>query len=327
MNCLQFLLVLVVDAGLGCKRGNLEAKVGKQLSQQGNQNQPKDSEVLLIGPGLGSDGKSEVRSLPDLSPLDCNLPVFPDGSYWGYVGRYTSGGVQMCGGQTSKEYVTSSCYLLTSSGYKPMQGLLNPRKGAASIETPLGWWVTGGYDDYTRLDSTELWSNKESPVRLPYGRMEGHCLVNVSQSEILLTGGSTGNYLPNTYLYNTDLGGRLRETEGFSRIGDMKTPRRYHGCSVINDSVVFVAGGEGSGRETEYLDLATLTWVPGPELPVSVGPAQMIGSLLIGRSKIFKLEELGTSTDRQWQWVEKVEKLKNYRRWQRSFVVSKDFCV
>ena len=102
-----------------------------------------DSEVLLIGPGLGSDGKSEVRSLPDLSPLDCNLPVFPDGSYWGYVGRYTSDGVQMCGGQTSKEYVTSSCYLLTSSGYKPMQGLLNPRKGAASIETPLGWWVTG----------------------------------------------------------------------------------------------------------------------------------------------------------------------------------------
>ena len=93
--------------------------------------------VLLIGPGEYSDGKSEVLSLPDLTPLDCNIPVFPGGYYNSYVGRSTSDGVLMCGGRTDGGY-TSSCYLLTSSGYQDMPGLINKRIGAASVVTPLG---------------------------------------------------------------------------------------------------------------------------------------------------------------------------------------------
>ena len=101
-----------------------------------------DPKVLLIGPGFGSDGKSEVLSLPDLTPLDCNIPVFPGGEYLDYVGRSTSDGVLMCGGWTDSG-PTSSCYLLTSSGYQDMPGLINKRSGAASVVTPLGLWVTG----------------------------------------------------------------------------------------------------------------------------------------------------------------------------------------
>ena len=56
----------------------------------------EDPKVLLIGPGRYSAGKSEVLSLPDLTPLDCNIPVFPGGEYHGYVGRSTSKGVLMC---------------------------------------------------------------------------------------------------------------------------------------------------------------------------------------------------------------------------------------
>ena len=102
------------------------------------------SKVLFIGPGIASGGTSEVLSLPDLTPLDCNIPIFPGGEYWGYVGRYTSDGVLMCGGVTSSS-ITSSCYLLTSSGYQEMPGLINKRDSAASVETPLGLWVTGKY--------------------------------------------------------------------------------------------------------------------------------------------------------------------------------------
>ena len=101
-------------------------------------------QVLLIGPGSGSDGRSEVLNLPDLTPLDCNIPVFPDREYHGYVGRSTSDGVLMCGGMTSSGYTSSSsCYLLTSSGYQDMQGLINKRRFATSVVTPLGLWVTG----------------------------------------------------------------------------------------------------------------------------------------------------------------------------------------
>ena len=96
----------------------------------------------MIRPGAGSDGKSEVLSLPDLTPLDCNIPVFPGEKYYGYVGRSTSDGVLMCGGWTNSGY-TSSCYLLTSSGYQEMPGLIHKRFGAASVVTPLGLWVTG----------------------------------------------------------------------------------------------------------------------------------------------------------------------------------------
>ena len=98
--------------------------------------------VLLIGPGEGSKGRSEVLRLPDLTPLDCNIPVFPGGQYYAYVGRSTSDGVLMCGGWASNGD-TSSCYLLTSSGYQDMPGLINERDDAASVVTPLGLWVTG----------------------------------------------------------------------------------------------------------------------------------------------------------------------------------------
>ena len=101
-----------------------------------------EHKVLLIGPGKYSYGKSEVLSLPDLTPLDCNIPVFPGGEYYGYVGRSTSDGVLMCGGYTENG-TTSSCHLLTSRGYQEMPGLINKRRRPASVVTPLGLWVTG----------------------------------------------------------------------------------------------------------------------------------------------------------------------------------------
>ena len=100
-----------------------------------------DSKELLIGPGYGYDGQfslslqSVVLSLPDCSEL------FYDG-YYGYVGRYTSEGLHLCGGRINGKE-SSSCYLLTSTGLKDMPGLLSKRDDAASIMTPQGWWVTG----------------------------------------------------------------------------------------------------------------------------------------------------------------------------------------
>merc|ERR1719376_1991079 len=93
----------------GCQGENVEAKSDKG-----------DPQVLFLGPSKHSEGKSEVLSLPDLKPLDCNIPVFPYGDYYGYVGTSTSDGVLMCGGWRSNVGYTSSCYLLTSSGYQDM---------------------------------------------------------------------------------------------------------------------------------------------------------------------------------------------------------------
>ena len=101
-----------------------------------------DSKLLLIGPGNKAGGRSEVLRQPDLTTLDCKLPVFPDKEYNSYVGRPTSDGVHLCGGETSAGFI-SSCYLLTASGYQDMPALLTKRWDAAAVMTSQGWWVTG----------------------------------------------------------------------------------------------------------------------------------------------------------------------------------------
>jgi len=271
--------------GVGCKEGDKEGEV-KEVSK-----------TFLIGPGYSYDGqfslspKSVVLRLTDCSEL------FDDG-YYGYVGRYTSDGIHMCGGMIDNREA-SFCYLVTTEGLKDMPGLLNKRTFSAAIMTPHGWWVTGGYGGYDEsveqfwydYDTTELWSNNQwqEHVRLPV-KMSDHCMTWVNQSHILLTGGDNfgdkkeGFSSAAAYLYS--------EETGFTRIEDMKTPRSKHGCSVINESLVFVAGGPRNEKRTEYLDLATLKWFHGPELPGYVGTATMMGDILVGGRK-FKLEKLG----------------------------------
>jgi len=312
-----------IEAGQGCLGENMEEK------------DIKEDYILLLGPDNDSDGKSEVLSLPDLTPLNCNIPVFPGGYYQGYVGRSTSDGVLMCGGETKRYEETSSCYLLTSSGYKTMAGLLTKRSRAATVVTPLGLWVTGGWNDGDRyLDTTEIWNNNQSlpHVKLPMA-VYSHCLLSLNTTHVLLTGGTTGFDSSAAFIYS--------EGNGFTRIQDMKTPRYDHGCSVINESTVIVAGGYVSSvysssveeRSTEYLDLTSLTWSPGPELPRDVFEAQMLGPevlgpeigghLLIGDNKIYKLEE-GLAQTRGWT---EVTETKYYMDFRQAFVVNQTmFC-
>merc|ERR1719193_1234348 len=321
------MLLEQMEEGSVCRQGkDVEAKYDKE-----------EDNILLVGPDNNSDGKSEVLSLPDLIPLDCNVPVFPGGEYYGYVGRSTSDGVLMCGGKTSTGY-TSSCYLLTSSGYQEMPGLIHKRQRAASVMTPSGLWVIGGYDGDQYLDTTEIWNNNQSRphVRLPMA-IYSHCLLSLNKTHSLLTGGTAGFFDSSAaFIYS--------EGNGFTRIEDMKTPRDDHGCSVINDSTVIVAGGyvrsvyssSVEERSTEYLDLVSLTWSDGPELPKDVyhvlearilGPEELGpdigGHLLIGDNKIYKLEE-GLAQTRGWTEVTETKYDMDFRQ---AFVVNQNmFC-
>jgi len=312
----------------------------------------EDPKVLFIGPGFYSSGKSEVLSLPDLTPLDCKIPVFPGirgdvyADYYAYVGMSTSDGVLMCGGRSNRSII-SSCYLLTSSGYQDMPGMMDNRDFAATVVTPLGLWVTGGYgvSGHGFLDTTEIWNNNRSQphVRLPED-LHSHCLISLNNTHQLLTGGYTGHRgrhaTAAAYLYS--------EEDGFNRIEDMKTARFGHGCSVINDSTVIVAGGNdyysNPLSSTEYLNLSSLTWVDGPELPENISSAQILGPeelgpeigghLLIGYNRrkdmdyILKLEEEGLTQTRQWTKVREREIFyQNGSYWGQAFVVNQDvFC-
>jgi len=297
------ILLGLVKAVSECKVADVETKDEKE-----------DPKVLLIGPGRYSKGFSEVLSLPDLTPLDCYMPIFPGsgGGYNGYVGRTTNNGVLMCGGHTGQSQYTSSCHLLTSSGYQRLPGLNNKRDRAASVVTPLGLWVTGGFDGHDHLDTTEIWSNGRSKphVRLPT-ELNDHCVTPLNTTHVLLTGGKKGfNTIADAFIYS--------EEDGFIKIDDMKTARSGHACYAIDDNTVLIAGG-CYGKSTEILDLTSLTWSPGPEFPDQVGEwewesVNMIGPeelgpnmkehFLIGEEKILKLEkEEGLAKTCRWTEV------------------------
>ena len=184
-------------------------------------------------------------------------------------------------------------------------------------------WYAGGHNGDHGVDTTELWRNNQwqEHVRLPH-QMHNHCMTWVNQSHILLTGGYNrgGDYSAASYLYS--------EETGFTRIENMKRPRSSHGCSAINESVVFLAGGYSRpslNTFTEYLDLATLTWHDGPQLPEHVETASMTGDILVGgKKKIFKLEQQGLSVA-EWQWVE-VGELKDSIKDFQVFVIDENFC-
>ena len=120
--------------------------------------------------------------------------------------------------------------------------------------------ISGGWDEeYQVLDTTEIWSNNQSQphVRLPEG-LVGHCLTSLNTTHLLLTGGYTGKRETTAaaYLYS--------EEDGFNRIEDMKTARQDHGCSVINDNTVIVAGGRDQYKDaissTEPEQLEMVRW-------------------------------------------------------------------
>ena len=176
-------------------------------------------------------------------------------------------------------------------------------------------FFSGGYDGDQVLDTSEIWSNNQSQphVKLPQ-TMWDHCVVSLNNTHALLTGGRTeSGESAAAFIYS--------EGSGFTRITDMKRTRNNHGCSVINDNTVIVAGGRtekgynGYNRatsSTEYLNLNSLTWVDGPELPETVWPAIMLGPeelgpeigghLLMGEG-VYKLEEKGLTQTRQWTKV------------------------
>ena len=164
-------------------------------------------------------------------------------------------------------------------------------------------------------------------MRLPVAVRE-HCLTSLNKTHVLLTGGYTESGPSSAaYIYS--------DKTGFTRIENMKTARMDHGCSVINDSTVLVAGGSyitgSSISSTEYLDLTSLTWSPGPELPGGVWPAQILepevlgpqigGHLLIGGNKIFKLEKESLAQTRHWT---QSTEFNSTRSWAGAFVVNRN---
>jgi len=154
----------------------------------------QSQEVLFLGPGRYSKGKSEVVLIPSLTPANCTPPTFPGEELYGYVGIMTADGPLLCGGFTDSN-ATSKCHLLAKSGNwfgtPPLVGMSLARGHMAAVEMNDGWFVTGGYDKNSPTSISEIWYNNtwNKYTSLPKATY-GHCMVRLNSTHSLLTGGS-----------------------------------------------------------------------------------------------------------------------------------------
>jgi len=248
-----------------------------------------DQDVLFLGPGTGTgwdpNGESEVLNLPFFTTATCTPPVFPHGNTYGYVSTLTPDGPLLCGGGIKYDF-QSSCHLLARNGsWVISTPMLEKRSQAASVQLEEGWWVTGGYNDTSSgssLSSTELYDGNtwHSSVDLPTP-MNGHCLVKLNSSHVFLTGGGAASYI-------------YSRASGFIKLRDMSTWRYDHGCGLFGEQV-WVGGGWGGPKSTEYYSLSSSTWLPGPALPYQAwNGARMI--TLAGKLTMIYYQEI-------WQLV------------------------
>ena len=99
---------------------------------------------LFLGPGWGTDGRSELLHLGNLSSTQCSVPLHPRGAIYGTIGTRTPAGPLLCGGRP----YTAECYQLSQSegswSWVKMPSMNKKRYRATGVVLGNGeWWVTG----------------------------------------------------------------------------------------------------------------------------------------------------------------------------------------
>merc|ERR1711915_187254 len=166
--------------------------------------------------------------------------------------------------------------VLSPEGWVEGQPMNEARAHAASVQLGDKWMVSGGRRDggsFSQVASTELlsadgsWSNY---INLPKA-MSRHCLVAINSTHIFMSGGNLNSFISSTqssaYIFDS-------VQEQWTEMENMAVARSDHGCALLPDGNVLVAGGSGlDGKDlssTESFSLSSLTWSPGPELATGI---------------------------------------------------------
>ena len=170
-----------------------------------------------------------------------------------------------CGGfDTDKIDVTDKCFKNDGGNWVAVPSMNDPKFSQTMTSVGSYILVTGGYS-YNRdcpiapLDTVEIFDGAVW-VKLPYtlsSVRENHCAVPLSNTEILVIGGSFDSDTLVAEKYNIFTG-------EMSSIPSSSDERYAHACALFNGEV-YVSGGVSStilsGVEgVEVLNLETLTW-------------------------------------------------------------------
>ena len=205
----------------------------------------------LIAGGSTDDTSDEITEVVELIKTN-STPTFgqlPSGQS-GAVGTMLSNAPILCGGRDVNDgsyNILDTCVSYHQySVWIHSNTMINKRIDPAGVKVnSTAFWILGGYDGSSRLDSTEFiiqgQTNGVPGPKLPYG-MNGMCAIKISENEIFVIGGRVGDYdyLNDVWIYDPQNG--FVRTQGPS----LTTERYDHSCSTMKDgkkTLIVTAGG------------------------------------------------------------------------------------
>jgi len=255
----------------------------------------KDSYYLYL-----SD--KHILRLPGFTKATCSIEPYPvkqvNPGVWGVRGAVAAildGRLHVCGGGPGE--AESSCHALHSTKWYGMPRLSLGRLHAGSSKWQGGWLITGGFSKLygnnrgvrhntsefftgggwspgPDLDKTKFWTGE------PLMGIESHCQVTTG-GMVIIAGGRSERYNGSrTISYGIATGATFSWSgNSWTQLSSMKIPRANHAC-VETEGVLFAMGGENQNGDSlgsvERLNLATMVWSEGPDLPYNVSHVQAV---------------------------------------------------
>ena len=226
-----------------------------------------EGSLILLGGNQADYTDTEILDISHNVSVCTKPPDLPAEYYKGSIGAYFDGKLILCGGNIAQ----NQCHKYTFENQywsRASYSMIEVRIKAAGAMLKNGTWIIiGGENSHEKyLFSTEVLKNELFLASFQWPEsVSGHCVANLNSSDIFVVGGENnfGN-LGSAYFLN------VYSLRWIPVEESMKHPRSGHVCGFISDSKkalhAVIAGGFEL-LEVEILDLKTVRWESGPNLP------------------------------------------------------------
>eukprot|EP00095_Tigriopus_kingsejongensis_P006397 maker-scaffold1351_size46012-snap-gene-0.12 protein:Tk06397 transcript:maker-scaffold1351_size46012-snap-gene-0.12-mRNA-1 annotation:"hypothetical protein" len=270
---------------------------------------------VFITTGYNDDGSLADTELLQLSPetvceqKPADYPLYIRGT----VGGLVQDKITVCGGGYFLVY-SGECFQFDpqSNQWTEFPALPEIRSGAAALNVPAGFWVTGGYEGGPLKATTDIFDDASQSwmagPEMP-NRLYDHCMVQLNETHSAVIGGysTEERILAELWIYNWSDQTWIREE-------DMAVPRDDHYCALLPDGNVLVAGGVTTDNEytdqVEIFNVQTRTWETGPTLPENRWGGRTVTDesgqvwLVTGRTSLTYVSTVLKYTGSDWETME-----------------------
>jgi len=268
-----------------------------------------DKELVYLG--------NTIVKLPSFEQLSkCKLPPHPNKELTKATTGVLDGKVITCGGEVESEWPSeyfSNCYKLEKGTWSALPDMKQKRARAASSVTSNGeFLVTGGETTgQLALNTTEIYKNGvwEKGPELPV-KMLGHCQLTTKSGVIVA--GIDGMDISNFLVFRLE-GGEWKMLKEEKQRKQKWVHRIGHSCQMLPDDRLAVLGGYGDLTWSfDILDLNTLTWTKGPDLPFNIFDdfsAIYNDSIYLIGKELGEIYSLSTDLDGDWLYMKSINPL------------------